>query len=69
MTHPKGIVSAPSASSYGFHRDLQPQSFAQGVAPHCVAVVTETLETKGFDALTEIACNVLVRSALRRSAC
>ena len=45
----RDIASAPSASSYGFHCFLQPQTFAQGVA-----LVTEALKTEGFGILTQI---------------
>ncbi len=49
MTHPKDIASAPSASRYGFHCVLRPQTFTQGVA-----LVTEALKVEGFGILTEI---------------
>ena len=47
MNHPHD--NAPSASSYGFHCVLPPQTFAQAIA-----LVTEALKTEGFGILTEI---------------
>ena len=70
MNHPRAIASAPPTSSYGFHCVLQPQAFAQAVAP-----VTVALKTEGFDPELGRRAHEArerlerVRSALERLAC
>ena len=59
MSHPKDIASAPSASRYGFHCVLQPQTFTQGVA-----LVTEALKAEGFGILTEIDVQATMKAKL-----
>ena len=59
MTHPQDIAPAPSASRYGFHCVLQPQTFTQGVA-----LVTEALKAEGFGILTEIDMQATMKAKL-----
>lgn len=59
MTHPQPLVSAPPASSYGFHCVLQGRSFAEALA-----AVTEALKTEGFGILTEIDVQATLKAKL-----
>ena len=51
--------NALPASSYGFHCNLQPQTFAQAIA-----LVTEALKTEGFGILTEIDVQATMKAKL-----
>ena len=51
--------NALTASSYGFHCVLQPQTFAQAVA-----LVTEALKAEGFGILTEIDVQATMKAKL-----
>jgi uncharacterized protein (DUF302 family) len=59
MTHPQQAVSAPPASSYGFHCVLQGLSFAEAIA-----AVTEALKNEGFGILTEIDVQATLKAKL-----
>lgn len=59
MTHPQPLVSAPPASSYGFHCVLKGLSFAEAIA-----AVTEALKTEGFGILTEIDVQATLKTKL-----
>jgi uncharacterized protein (DUF302 family) len=59
MTSPQPLVSAPPASSYGFHCVLHGLSFAEAIA-----AVTEALKTEGFGILTEIDVQATLKAKL-----
>ena len=59
MTHPQPPVSAPPASSYGFHCVLQGLGYTEAIA-----AVTAALKTEGFGILTEIDVQATLKAKL-----